>query len=345
MIAIDGSEGEGGGQVLRTALGLSLLTGKAFQISNIRAGRKKPGLMRQHLTAVRAAMEISGGSADGDALGSQALKFVPKPVKAGNYSFSVGTAGSCILVLQAILPPLLVADRPSVLTLEGGTHNPYAPPFDFLADTFLPILERMGADITVRLERAGFYPAGGGRLTVKISPVKRWVAPDIIQRGPVRVQKGRALLSKLPRHIGERELKTVSKELGWNQDVLSIKKVESHGPGNMVVLSVQSDALTETFTGCGQKGVRAERVASRVCKQVHRYINSDACVGVYLADQLLIPMAMAGGGRFTTLKVSRHFLTNVQIIQRFLKINIETIKKKESEPNQSVWEVRIGRQV
>ncbi len=353
MITIDGSEGEGGGQVLRTALGLSLLTGKAFKIYNIRAGRKKPGLMRQHQTAVKAAIEISGASAHGDALGSQALEFTPKSVKAGNYCFSVGTAGSCILVLQAILPPLLVADKPSCLTLEGGTHNPYAPPFEFLADSFLPILARMGANVSVQLERAGFYPAGGGRLTVMIEPVKRWVVPDIMERGNIHAQKGRILLSSLPHHIGERELKTVKAKLGWNPSCLSIEGVDSRGPGNMVVLSVQSDALTETFTGCGQKGVKAERVASRTCKQLRRYISSEACVGVYLADQLLIPMAMAGGGRFTTLKVSQHFLTNAQIIKRFLEINIEIIRLKEpgpnqsepnhSEPNLSIWEIRIGR--
>jgi len=343
MITIDGSEGEGGGQILRTALALSLLTGKAFQINNIRAGRKKPGLMRQHLTAVKAAIEISGAAAHGDALSSQALEFIPESVKAGKYHFSVGTAGSCILVLQAILPPLLVADGPSCLTLEGGTHNPYAPPFDFLAESFLPLLNQMGAEVTVRLDRAGFYPAGGGRLAVTISPVKRWVIMDMTQRGNIQIQKGRILLSSLPRHIGERELKTVRTKLGWKPSSLSIEEVDSRGPGNMVVLSVQSDALTETFTGCGQKGVKAERVAARTCKQLRRYITSEACVGVYLADQLLIPMAMAGGGRFTTLRVSRHFLTNAQIIQRFLKINIEITKQKESEPDQSVWEIHVGR--
>ncbi len=323
--------------MLRTALGLSLTTGKPFCIENIRAGRKKPGLMRQHQTAVRAAMQISGASVQGDHLGSQRLEFTPGMVKPGEYHFAVGTAGSCILVLQAILPPLLMADAPSQLVLEGGTHNPYAPPFNFLADTYTPVLKRMGAHLSIRLERAGFYPAGGGRIWVAIDPVKQWTAPDICERGPIQSQKGQILLVKLPRHIGEREMKTVVKKLGWNPADISIREVESDGPGNLVALSVQSAALTETFTAFGQKGVSAERVAGRVCQQARRYLDSDACVGVYLSDQLLVPMALAGGGRFTTLKISEHFRTNVQTIKRFLDINIETTQQKTS-----LWEVHVS---
>src|SRR5688572_7099138 len=164
MIRIDGSVGEGGGQILRTALSLSLATGTPFQIENIRAGRKNAGLLRQHLTAVLAAAEIGSAETAGASLGSTALTFTPKSVRGGEFRFAVGTAGSATLVFQTILPALLLAGTPSRVEIEGGTHNMAAPPFDFLKRTFLPVLRRMGANISLELKRYGFYPAGGGRL-------------------------------------------------------------------------------------------------------------------------------------------------------------------------------------
>jgi len=182
MIQIEGSQGEGGGQILRSALALSLITATPFCIENIRAGRAKPGLLRQHLTAVNAAAEIGSAEMIGASIGSTRLEFKPGKVRAENYSFAVGTAGSATLVLQTVLPALLTHSEPSTLTLEGGTHNPFAPPYDFLARTFLPLIARMGPRVTTHLERAGFYPAGGGRFTVSIEPallglssVRRWV--------------------------------------------------------------------------------------------------------------------------------------------------------------------------
>lgn len=162
LITIDGSIGEGGGQILRTALGLSMVTGQAFRIEKIRAGREKPGLLRQHLTAVNAAVAISGASVEGNVIGSRELLFLPGSTAAREYAFSIGSAGSMTLVLQTVLPALLTADAPSKLTLEGGTHNPFAPPIDFLEKAFLPLVGRMGPRVSVSLERAGFYPAGAG---------------------------------------------------------------------------------------------------------------------------------------------------------------------------------------
>ena len=162
--------GEGGGQVLQTVLALSICTGKPFRITQIRAGRKKPGLQRQHLTAVHAARDISGAQVEGDEMGSMTLSFVPNGVWLGRYHFAAGTAGSTTLVLQTVLYPLLLATEDSHLTLTGGTHNAFAPPFDFLAQAFLPILGRMGPQVTVTLDRYGFYPTGGGQLTVHITP-------------------------------------------------------------------------------------------------------------------------------------------------------------------------------
>src|SRR5688572_16449750 len=186
LITIDGSMGEGGGQVLRTSLALSLVTGKPFRIEKIRAGREKPGLLRQHLTAVNAAAAVGGAHVEGAALGSRELDFRPGPAKPGEYRFAVGTAGSATLVLQAVLPALLTARGASTLVLEGGTHNPFAPPFDFLDKAFLPLLRRMGARVEVALERPGFYPAGGGRFQVRVEPVERLERLDLPSRGDAK---------------------------------------------------------------------------------------------------------------------------------------------------------------
>ena len=212
-ITIDGSEGEGGGQVLRTALALSLVTGRPFRIERIRAGRKKPGLLRQHLTAVQAAVEVSGAHVSGAELGSRSLSFEPAHVRGGDYRLAVGTAGSATLVLQAVLPALLAAHEPSRLTLEGGTHNPYAPPFDFLAKTFLPILRQMGAVVDVALETYGFYPAGGGRFTAAIEPCPRLGRLALLERGQTQVH-ARALVALLGENIAKRELSVVRERLG-----------------------------------------------------------------------------------------------------------------------------------
>jgi RNA 3'-terminal phosphate cyclase (ATP) len=185
LVRIDGSAGEGGGQILRSALALALATGRPFEITNIRAGRKKPGLLRQHLTAVTAAAAVSGTQAPGARLGAGELRFTPGAIAPGEYRFAVGTAGSTTLVLQTVLPPLLVARGPSTLILEGGTHNPYAPPFDFLAKAFLPLVARMGPRVEAVLERPGFYPAGGGCIRVRVEPAPRLERLDLLERGEI----------------------------------------------------------------------------------------------------------------------------------------------------------------
>ena len=227
-ITIDGSEGEGGGQILRTALALSLVTGRPFRIDGIRAGRKKPGLMRQHLTAVHAATAVSGARVSGADLGSRALSFEPGQVRGGDYRLAVGTAGSATLVLQTVLPALLFAREPSRLTLEGGTHNPIAPPFDFLARTFLPILRRMGASVDARLETYGFYPAGGGRFTVAIEPCTTLGRLSLLERGDTRVH-ARALVASLSENIAKRELSIVRERLGIDRALLPSRDRRSVG--------------------------------------------------------------------------------------------------------------------
>ncbi|MEZ4528753.1 MAG: RNA 3'-terminal phosphate cyclase, partial [Desulfobacterales bacterium] len=215
MISIDGSFGEGGGQILRTSLALSLLTGKAFEIRNIRSGRKKPGLMHQHLTALKAAQKIGNADVRGGQLGSGTVIFVPGRVQPGYWHFSVGTAGSCTLVLQTVLPVLLTAGGESELLLEGGTHNPFAPPFDFLARTFLPLLNRMGPEVTATLFRPGFYPAGGGKFRVSVRPCQKLTHLHLTERGEILSRSARAIVAKLPLHIARRELGVIEKKLSW----------------------------------------------------------------------------------------------------------------------------------
>ena len=323
MLTIDGSRGEGGGQILRTALGLSLVTAKPFRIEKIRAGRPKPGLMRQHWTAVQAAARVGQASIEGAEIGSMELTFVPGSIAAGQYEFSVGTAGSATLVLQTVLPALLTASGPSRLTLEGGTHNPFAPPFDFLQKTFLPLVNRMGPTITAELERPGFYPAGGGRMCVTIEPCERVQPIELTQRGQIRRQQARAVVANLPRHIAERELRVIERQLGWDQSCLQVEEVSNAtGPGNVVIIEIESEQLTEVFTAFGQRKVRAEAVARQAAHAVQRYLAADVPVGEHLADQLLVPMALAGGGRFKTLEPSRHARTNIEVLGEFVSCEV-----------------------
>ena len=338
MIVINGAAGEGGGQILRTALALSLVTQQPFRIEAIRAGRKKPGLLRQHLTAVQAAVAISNGEVSGASIGSQELRFTPGDVKPGAYTFRIGTAGSTTLVLQTILPALVLATGPSQLTLEGGTHNPFAPPFDFLVRAFLPVLNRMGPSVAATLDRPGFYPAGGGQLQVVIEPCAALQSLDLRSRGAVQAHCARALVANLPSRIAKRELAVIAREMSWPPECLQIEVVpHSAGPGNVVTVEIASENVTDVFTGFGQRGVLAETVASRVAQAVQQYLAVDVSAGPYLADQLLLPFALAGAGGFTTLPLSMHTTTNIDVIQQFLDIDMETTQLGPQK-----WCVQVG---
>ena len=336
-ITIDGSAGEGGGQVLRTALALSLVTGRPFRIERIRAGRAKPGLLRQHLTAVQAATQVGRARVSGDELGSAALAFEPTALQGGEYHWTIGTAGSATLVLQAVLPALLAAREPSALTLEGGTHNPLAPPFDFLARTFLPVLRRMGATIDADLDRYGFYPAGGGRYRVSIEPCGSLAPIELLDRGDVRI-RARALVAALPEAIATRELSVVKRRLGLDRASCQVEFVEaSISPGNVLFIEVDGAGIAETVTGFGEKQISAEQVASRACDEAQALLDAGVPVGAHLADQLLIPMALAGGGTFRTLEPSLHARTNAEVIGRFLDVPIAFDRE-----GASVYRVSVG---
>lgn len=328
MLTIDGSQGEGGGQIVRSSVALSLVTGQPLTLNKIRAGRPKPGLMRQHLTAVNAARKISGADVRGADSGSSRLVFSPGPVQAGEYAFDIGSAGSTTLVLQTILPALMLAAGPSTVTLEGGTHNPLAPPFDFLARSYLPLLARMGPQVQAELVRPGFFPAGGGKLVVTIQPAQQLSPLTLLERGPIARRRVRALVANLPRHIAERECRTIAEQAGWEEAVFEAEEVqESRGPGNAVLLELQAEHVTEVFAGFGERGVRAEQVARRVWQEACRYLQTEVPVGEHLADQLLLPLGIgayqgSGGGEFRTLALSGHSTTHSEILQQFLGVKV-----------------------
>jgi RNA 3'-terminal phosphate cyclase (ATP) len=324
VIRIDGSFGEGGGQILRTSLSLSLATGKPFCIESIRAGRERPGLLRQHLTAVLAAAEVGGAEVEGATLGSTSVTFSPGKVRAGDYRFAVGTAGSGTLVFQTILPALLTADAPSHITIEGGTHNSAAPPFDFLERTFLPLIERLGPKVRLQFERYGFYPAGGGRFCAEIEPVRSLTPLHIGERGEIVSRRIIAVVANLPGHIALREIETAAGLLNWNKDCGKVDQTRnSPGPGNVVMVEIGSTEVTEIFSAFGQIGVSAEKVASIAAKDAREYLVSKAAAGEHLTDQLLLPLALAGAGSFTAEKINMHARTNMAVIKEFLPVRFE----------------------
>lgn len=322
MLILDGSMGEGGGQILRTSLALSMATRTPVRIEKIRARRRKPGLMRQHLTAVKAAAAVSHARVEGVARGSGCVTFEPGEIEAGEYCFDVGTAGSATLVLQTVLPALLTAQGPSTLVLEGGTHNPFAPPFPFLDRAYLPLINRMGPEVRADLEQHGFFPAGGGRFRVEIRPCVDLTGLHILERGEIRIQRARALVARLQASIGQREIRRVEERLSWDRSCLEVEEVHSDGPGNVLLLEVQSEHVTEVFTGFGKRGVPAERVADGAVNEARRYLASGVPVGVHLADQLLLPLALAGGGSIRTLEPTQHTRTNIEVLKRFLDLDV-----------------------
>ena len=329
MITIDGSFGEGGGQILRTSLALSILTGQNFRIKNIRAARKKPGLLRQHLTAVDAAVQVSNAKIKGNDLHSSELEFSPGEVMPGSFKFRIGTAGSTTLVLQTILPVLMTAKTESQITIEGGTHNPYAPPYDFFEKSFVPVINNSGPKLSPSLERVGFFPAGGGCIKLSISPTTRIKPIDLVESGILKSRFAVSLSSKISKRVGEDEVTQVQHRLNLSAEECHSRRVNSHGPGNILFIGVEYQNVTEIFTGFGQIGVSLKKVVNQAVREYQNYQQAGVPVGSFLADQLLIPIAMSGKGRFKTLKPSMHTLTNIEVINKFLDIKITASQIEE----------------
>lgn len=324
VVVLDGSQGEGGGQILRSSLALSMATGKPFRISRIRANRKKPGLMRQHLTAVQAAARVCSAQVEGDAIGSMDLAFRPGPMIPGEYRFSVGTAGSSTLVFQTLMPALLMTGKPFAFTLEGGTHNPASPCLDFLDRVYLACLRRMGVEARITVERRGFYPAGGGRWTVDVTPPPVLQPLEILDRGKFLSQKAKVVWSKIPSSVPERESAHLKAKLGLQDGQILIEEaVDSIGPGNVILVDLLYENVSEIITGFGEFGVASETVADEVVRKSREYQKHGAPVGPHLADQLLLPMALGPGGVFRTMPLTLHSRTNIETIARFLPREIQ----------------------
>ncbi|MEM9695500.1 MAG: RNA 3'-terminal phosphate cyclase, partial [Myxococcota bacterium] len=313
-IEVDGSLGEGGGQILRTSLSLAALFGRPLRLDQIRAGRSKPGLLRQHLTAVRAIAEITRAEVKGAELRSQALRLRPGPIRGGDYHFAVGSAGSAMLVLQTVLWPLMLgADGASRVVVEGGTHNQKAPPFDFVDEVFLAGLRRGGASVSLTLERHGFFPAGGGRVVAEIEPSSLEPLHRMKAGSDFRVE-AEVLYASISDKIAKRELSTLRRRLDLDRRAGRMRRVPSPGPGNVVMVRIRRGEAVEIISSFGARGRSAEDVAEQACADAEAFIASGAPVGEHLADQWVIPLALFGGAIRTKTPLSLHTRTNLELV-------------------------------
>ncbi|MBD3288414.1 RNA 3'-phosphate cyclase [candidate division KSB1 bacterium] len=325
MIKIDGSLGEGGGQVLRSSLALSIITEQPFEIYNIRARRKKPGLQPQHLKCVEAAAAISQAETDGAALGSTRLVFKPGKAVAGDYHIDIGTAGSTSLVLQTIYLPLAFLQTESNIIITGGTHVPWSPVFHYLEFQWLPVLEQIGFDMKLSLQQAGFYPKGGGKIASQIRPVSELKNIELTERGKLQQIWGISAAANLNASIIERQKAQMQRRLSRKNIECDIRNetMPSRWKNTMALLFAQFENGSGCFTALGAVGKRAEKVADEAFTGLSEYLYTSGCVDKYLADQLLLPLAFATGkSRYSTSKITQHLLTNRDVIRPFTDIEI-----------------------
>jgi RNA 3'-terminal phosphate cyclase (ATP) len=318
MLVLDGSYGEGGGQILRTALALAAYTGVPVRVESIRAGRPKPGLRPQHLTAVQAVARVSQAEVTGASLGSQALSFKPRTPQGGQYRFDVaettGSAGSVSLIIQALLPPLLRAGAPSSVILKGGTHVPWSPPAHYLIQVFLPALAAMGAEVKVSLEGWGWYPRGGGEVRLAVRPARGLTGVEWRTPAPETAFRALAAAANLPEHVARRQAARLQDRLGEACPV-AIIPAGGRDPGSLVFIWGPQAG----FTALGARGKPAELVADEAAEAYLTFRQKGAALDCHLADQILIYLALAqGSSRITTEAVTSHLLTNVWVIEQFL---------------------------
>ncbi len=320
-INVDAGAGEGGGQVFRMALALAAVTGTPVRLHGIRKGRQPPGLKAQHLTAAAALAQITGGSVEGAALGSQEMCFAPGPVRPGRYRFDIGTAGATTLVLQCLLWPLARADEKSELILTGGTHVPWSPPAQYLEAVLFPVLRRMGIDAHVQLQRWGFFPKGGGEIRVTIQPQRPWRAVHLVRRSPPDMIRGVSAVGSLPREIAERQRAGAMAGLaarGMHADI-AIEEVYSSSPGSFLFLSCGGTEGSGGAAALGERGLSAEAVAAAAVSELESFLDAEAGCDPHLADQLIVPMALAAGtSRLTTSRITSHLLSAVELVRQVL---------------------------
>lgn len=326
LVKIDGSEGEGGGQVLRTSLALSVITAIPFTITKIRSRRPRPGLLAQHLKAVEAAGTISAARVEGARPGSQLLVFEPTSIVPGDFQFDIGTAGSTSLVLQTLLSPLSFARSPSTLSVVGGTHVPWSPSFDFLAQHWLPYMRLIGFDIQLELRAAGFYPRGGGRVDAMVSPIKALAPLQLTKRGMLKRIRGISAVANLPASIAERQRAQALKRISTlsNDLEIEIRELPSPSRGAFLLLLAEFEHSQCCFCGLGARGKRAERVADEAVDELMDFLATDGGIDPYLADQILLPLALAAGvSEIRTSRVTQHLVTNAAIVKMFLPATIQ----------------------
>lgn len=332
-IRIDGSYGEGGGQVLRTALALSCVLKKEIEFYNIRQGRKVPGLQAQHLTCVKAAQAISEAEVEGTVLQSQALRFSPKKIKEGNLVFDVGTAGSVCLVLQSIILPLSLAQTASELRIKGGTHVPFSPPVTYFQKILFPMLNKLGLNFTIEIKKWGWYPKGGGEIVCKVKPAEKIEPLNLIEPGRLLKLTGLSAVSNLPLSIAQRQKQEGEKILKENnfKPETEILDAPSIGKGSFFSLFASFENSFAGFSSLGAIGKKAEQVSDEACKDFLYFMKTSSAIEEHLADQLIPFLALAQGeSNFSVSRISQHLLTNIWVTQQFLPVKIEV----EGEENQ-----------
>lgn len=332
IVSIDGSTGEGGGQILRTSLALSCITGRSLHIENIRTARRNAGLAKQHISCVQAARQSCNGKCQGAAQHSKVLDFQPGPVQSGDFYFDIGSAGSASLVIQTVLPALFLVDMPSIVTVTGGTHNPLAPPFDFLSETFLPAVEAAGFHGGCKLVKHGFFPAGGGKITFNIQPRQTNSHKTINFCEPTNKPQisARIYTAKLPENIAHKQHELLLQSNLDFEDVEHIEVTDSDGPGNCVMIRLCSSDRVTVFTAFGMRGKPSHKVISEVVDLAKDFLASGAAVDRFLADQLLIYMAISKAGCYTTNELTAHLTTNMGVIKKFLDVNFSVDKQNEN---------------
>ena len=342
MLEIDGNYGEGGGQILRSSLSLSAILNRPIRITGIRAGRKKPGLAPQHLTCVNAVAAITNADVIGGQLGSQTLMFRPQEISGGNYTFDVAeirpSAGALSLVFQSVALPLSFAKVSSTVTLRGGTHVPWSPTVHYLQQIFIPMVAKFGFQGSIQLNKWGWFPKGGGEVIAKVQPSADWHSAQLDHRGKLQAIYGISSASNLPEHIINRQHNQIQKRLAQFGSLVNIERIngESIGRGTLVFLKAEFEHVQAGFSALGARGKQAERVADEACEVLEDFLTSDAAIDPHLADQLILPMALAKGeSRFTTSQITRHLTTNIWLVQQFLPVQFE-VNGAENEPGEIV---------
>ncbi|NVM26986.1 MAG: RNA 3'-phosphate cyclase, partial [Desulfobacterales bacterium] len=325
-VIIDGRYGEGGGQILRTALTLSAIFKVPVHINHIRGNRKKPGLKPQHLTAVNALTAITGARVEGAEVDSRELVFEPEEIRGGDYSFHIGTAGSTGLAIQTMIPALLFGKIPSQIQITGGTHVPWSPSFHYLKAVFLPALRKMGGEVSLEIDRWGWYPKGGGMVRAFIRNRQGLKAVNLTNRGKLLDLHLLSAVSNLPLRIAERQRDQVLKRIEYLglRPTVSIENAPSPGQGTVLFLTAQFEGSVGGFTSLGRKGKRAEEVADDACNEFIKFLDSKGIVDIHLADQLVLYMALARGrSTLITERITDHLLTNIWVIEQFLPLRFD----------------------